>query len=82
MSLIQDYAKKIGVTQADNGSWLSAIAVARRVNTERSTDLLLDIVKSHNVRPSSGDLWQDLAIHEGAREPINGSWLQALINIR
>jgi len=82
MSLIQDYAKKIGVTQADNGSWLSAIAVARRVNTERSTDLLLDIVKSFGVTPSSGDLWQDLAVKQGAREPVNGSWLKALIDIK
>lgn len=82
MSLIEEYARKLGAKEAVNGSWLSAIAVIKRVNTTTSTDLLLDIVKSFGVTPSSGNLWQDLAVKQGAQEPVNGSWLKALIDIK
>jgi hypothetical protein len=82
MSLIEEYARKIGAKEPINGSWLSAIAVIKKVDTTTSTDLLLDIVKSFGVTPSSGNLWQDLAVKQGAIEPVNGSWLKALIDIK
>ena len=82
MDLLQQYALKLNAREPINGSWLCAIAVSRKVKIEESTDLLLDIAKSYGVQSSSGNLWQDIAIKQGAREPINGSWLQALIDIK
>ena len=80
MSLIEQYARKEGVTEPVNGSWLQAICEKLLVSYEG--DAWQNIAQSQRyllTEPLNGSWIQAIALAEGIKEPVNGSWLQAIV---
>ena len=83
MSLIQDWANNIGVTEPDNGSWINAIA--KRLNVIQVNDnILLDIAIKLRANDLNGNLYQSIALklaNNQRVEPLNGSWLARIVEL-
>jgi hypothetical protein len=83
MSLIEQWANNIGVRQADNGSWLRAIARSYDARLV-SDNLLLDIALKLDVEDIDGNLDQSIAIQISKNQnitPLNGSWLARIVEL-
>lgn len=80
MDLMQQWADKEGVRIPYNGSWLFAICNNYRVPIEGNA---LYNLAGYFRADQSGTipLIQAIAIAKGARGPVNGSWLQAIIDL-
>lgn len=78
MSLIEQWANNLGATRIVNGSWIEAIAQAYNVPI-KSDNILLDIAIKLQVRNTEGNLYQEISLALGGREPLNGSWLERIV---
>jgi predicted small secreted protein len=80
MDLLQQWCAKEGVTRPVNGSWLFAICNHYRVTIEGNA---LYNLAGYFRADQSGTipLIQAIAIAKGARGPVNGSWLQAIVDL-
>jgi|LakMenEpi03Aug12_release.lakeMendotaPanAssembly.Ray.scaffolds.fasta_scaffold1539061_2 hypothetical protein len=83
MSLIQDWANNIGVTEPLNGSWINAIAEAYRA-IRVNDNILLDIAIKLRANNLNGNLYQSIAIklsNNQGIQPLNGSWLARIVEL-
>ena len=80
---MQQWCAKEGVTRPVNGSWLFALCDNFSVRTDNNALYNLavyyrvDQIELINGKP----LLQAIAQKLGARQPSNGSWLQAIIDL-
>ena len=80
MSLIEQWARKEGVTRPINGSWTQALR--EHYGGRSSGDDLRSIavvLRADLVRYPV--VIQAIAVKLGATRPNNGSWLQAIIDV-
>jgi len=80
MDLMQQWALKLRITIPVNGSWLFAICNHYRVTIEGNALLNLAITLDADIL-SNKPLIQAIAEKLGARQPLNGSWLQAIVDL-
>ena len=83
MSLIQDWANNIGVTEPLNGSWINAIA-RKYLVVQANDNILLDIALKLRVPNTNGNLYQSIAIKISNNinvAPLNGSWLARIVEL-
>lgn len=78
MSLIEQWANNLGETETINGSWIQSIAKAYKADI-KSNNILLDIAIKLQVRNTEGDLYQEISLALGGREPLNGSWIERIV---
>lgn len=82
MILIEQWAINIGVTQPYQGSWIEAIA-KRYGAPAKFGDRLMDIYNAISGGEVSkyGDLYQDIAASLGDEKPLNGSYLERIVQL-
>lgn len=80
MILIEQWANNIRVTQPEGGSWLNAIAIKYRANTT-SGDLLSNIAAKLGATNKEGDLYHSIALKLGNGTPLNGSYLERIVQL-
>ena len=83
MSLIQDWANNIGVTEPLNGSWINAIA-RKYLVVQANDNILLDIALKLRANNLNGNLYQSIAIklaNNQGIQPLNGSWLARIVEL-
>lgn len=78
--LIEQWANNIGVTQPEGGSWLNAIALKIGANTTKG-DLLSNIAAKLGATNKEGDLYHSIAIKLGDGTPLNGSYLERIVQL-
>lgn len=80
MDLMQQWADKEGVRSPYNGSWLFAICNNYRVPIEGNALYnLAEYFRADTRKPKP--LIQAIAEAKGARGAVNGSWLQAIVDL-
>ena len=80
--LIEQWANNIGVTQPEGGSWIEAIAIkygAPAKYGDRLMDIYSAIAGDENVK--YGDLYHDIAAVLGDGHPLNGSYLERIVQL-
>lgn len=80
MDLLQQWCAKEGVTEPVNGSWLFALCDYYGAATRDNALLNLAITLDADIL-SNKPLIQAIAEKLGARQPSNGSWIQAIIDL-
>lgn len=83
MTLIQQWANNIGVTNPINGSWIESIARAYNV-TLTNNNILLDIAIRLKADTTRANLYQAIAIklsNNANITPLNGSWLARIVEL-
>jgi hypothetical protein len=78
--LIEQWAINIGATEPIAGSWLHAIAVKYGANTTKP-DLLSNIAAKLGATPKYGDIYHDIAAKLGNGTPLNGSYLERIVQL-
>lgn len=83
MDLLQQWCAKEGVTEPVNGSWLFALCDNFGVSTDNNALFNLAIYYRVDQRELTNGtpLLQAIAQKLGARQPSNGSWIQAIIDL-
>jgi hypothetical protein len=83
MDLMQQWCAKVDVTEPVNGSWLFALCDYYGVRTDNNALYNLAIYYKVNKRELTNGtpLLQSIAQKLGAKEPSNGSWLQAIVDL-
>ena len=82
--LIEQWALNIGVTEPIAGSWIEAIAYYYTNSTKsKFGDKLMDIYNSISGSKKSkyGDHYQDIAAALGDYTPLNGSYLERIVQL-
>lgn len=82
MILIEQWAVNIGVTQPKGGSWIEAIAIKYGAPAKYG-DRLMDIYAKISGASKSkyGDHYQDIAAALGDDTPLNGSYLERIVQL-
>lgn len=80
MILIEQWAVNIGVTEPSGGSWLNAIAIKIGANTTKG-DLLSNIATKLGATNTEGDLYHSIALKLGNGTPLNGSYLERIVQL-
>lgn len=78
--LIEQWAVNIGVTQPEGGSFLNAIALKIGANTTKG-DLLSNIATALGASNKDGDLYHSIAAALGDGKPLNGSYLERIVQL-
>jgi hypothetical protein len=83
MDLMQQWCAKEGVIRPVNGSWLFALCDYYGVKIDNNAlfNLAVYYKVSQKDLTSGTPLLQAIAQKLGARQPSNGSWLQAIIDL-
>jgi hypothetical protein len=83
MDLMQQWCAKEKITKPVNGSWLFALCDKFRVSTKNNALYNLAIYYRVDQRELTNGtpLIQAIAQKLGAREPKNGSWLKAIVDL-
>ena len=84
MSLIEQWANKYDITQPLNGSWIEAIAIIKFNLEPQDANTLFSIAKRIGVSSNTGDLYHDIAIqlaNSSYVKPLNGSWLERIVEL-
>ena len=83
MSLIEQWANNIGVTEPVNGSWIEAIRI--EINALQNTyNTIFAIGKRIGITSDTGDYYHDIAIKLSNNEhvkPLNGSYLERIVDL-
>jgi len=80
MILIEQWAINIGATEPIAGSWLHAIAIKIGANTTKG-DLLSNIAAKLGATNKEGDLYHSIAVKLGNGTPLNGSYLERIVQL-
>ncbi len=83
MDLMQQWCAKERITRPVNGSWLFALCDKFGVRTDNNALFNLAIYYRVDQRELTNGtpLLQAIAQKLGARQPSNGSWLQAIVDL-
>jgi hypothetical protein len=83
MDLLQQWCEKERITRPVNGSWLFALCDKFGVRTDNNALYNLAVYYRVDQRELTNGtpLLQAIAQKLGARQPSNGSWLQAIIDL-
>ncbi len=82
MILIEQWANNINVNEPLNGSWIEAIAQeykAPEVTGDRLADIAIKLGVDLNT--STGDHYHDICIKLGNNKPLNGSYLERIVQL-
>jgi hypothetical protein len=83
MSLIEQWANNLDVTEPVNGSWIEAIR--KRMNALQNTyNTIFAIGKKIGITSDTGDYYHDIAIKLSNDEnvrPLNGSYLERIVDL-
>jgi hypothetical protein len=79
-SLIEQWANNIDVFKPVNGSWIEGIALKYGANTTKG-DLLSNIATKLGATNKNGDLYHSIALKLGNGKPLNGSYLERIVQL-
>ena len=82
MILIEQWANNIQVTEPVNGSWIEAIAQgyeAEEFTGDRLADIAVKLGVDLNI--STGDHYHDICIALKNGTPLNGSYLERIVQL-
>jgi hypothetical protein len=80
--LIEQWANNIEVTEPIYGSWIEAIAQkygAQEVTGDRLADIAIKL--GVKLNSSTGDHYHDICIELGNNNPLNGSYLERIVQL-
>jgi len=84
MSLIEQWANNIGVTEPVNGSWIEAIAISYESQLIYDNTLLSIKLDLAGEGVNTGNLYHDIAIALSNNENVklkNGSYLERIVDL-
>jgi hypothetical protein len=83
MDLLQQWCAKERITRPVNGSWLFALCDKFGVRTDNNAlfNLAIHYRVDQRELTNGTPLLQAIAQKLGARQPSNGSWIQAIIDL-
>ena len=82
--LIEQWANNLGLTKVEYGSWIDTIAYYYTQSIDsKFGDKLMDIFNSISSASKSnyGDHYQDIASALGDETPLNGSYLERIVQL-
>jgi hypothetical protein len=78
--LIEQWANNIDVFKPVDGSWIEGIA-QKYGAPYKTGDRLADIAAKLNATPKYGDIYHDIAAKLGDGTPLNGSYLERIVQL-